>query len=168
MKLPAHYDNFRPKIAIPDGFYLIQDTREQKPLWKSKPWIVNKGLKSGDYSIQGFEDSVSIERKSISDLYGSLGGGRKRFERELNRLLTYRWKGVIIEGLEAKVYHGGTFSAMHPNSVYHSLAAMETKWGLHLYYAPNRYWARYWVLSRMTKLFKYLRDDRMGEEEVTV
>jgi len=150
--------NFTPKIDIPKDFILIQDTREQKPLFKPKPWIVNHGLNSGDYSIQGFENVITIERKSIPDLLGTLGKGRIRFEKELNRMSEYKWKGLLIEGLENDVYQPNDFSSMHPNSIYHSLAAIETKWGVNIYYAKDKKSARNWVLSRLTKLYKYLRE----------
>ena len=150
--------NFTPKIDIPDGFIMIVDTREQKPLFKLKPWIIEAGLNSGDYSIQGFENIITIERKSIPDLLGTLGKGRIRFEKELNRMNEYKWKGLLIEGLENDVYQPNDFSSMHPNSIYHSLAAIETKWGVNVYYAKDKKHARNWVLSRLTKLYKYLRD----------
>ena len=149
--------SFTPKIDIPDGFIMVVDTREQKPLFKPKPWIVNHGLNSGDYSIQGFEDVITIERKSIPDLLGTLGKGRIRFEKELNRMSEYKWKGLLIEGLENDVYQPNDFSSMHPNSIYHSLAAIETKWGMCIYYAKDKKHARWWVLSRLCKLYKYLR-----------
>jgi len=150
---------FTPKIEIPDGFYLIQDTREQKPLFKSFPWVVEKALKAGDYSIQGFETVVAIERKSVNDLYGSLGQGRKRFEREMQRLMEYRYKALLIEGTESQLYQEThRFSALHPNSIYHSLAKIEVFYGLCIYYASKPKWARWWTLSRLVKLFKYLRE----------
>ena len=149
--------NFTPKIDIPDGFIMIVDTREQKPLFKLKPWIIEAGLNSGDYSIQGFENIITIERKSIPDLLGTLGKGRVRFEKELNRMNEYKWKGLLIEGLENDVYQPNDFSSMHPNSIYHSLAAIETKWGVGIYYAKDKKSARNWVLSRLCKLYRYLR-----------
>jgi len=153
--------SFTPKIDIPDGFIMVVDTREQKPLFKPKPWIVEAGLNSGDYSIQGFETVITIERKSIPDLLGTLGKGRIRFEKELNRMSEYKWKGLLIEGLENDVYQPNDFSSMHPNSIYHSLAAIETKWGLSVYYAKDKKSARNWVLSRLTKLYKYLRNGEL-------
>ena len=39
-------------------------------------------LKAGDYTIAGLEDVVVVERKSIKDLFGTLGQHRDRFEAE--------------------------------------------------------------------------------------
>ncbi len=54
-------------------------------------------LRSGDYSLLGFETRVAIERKSLADLYSTLSQGRDRFERELVRLSTYQFAAVVIE-----------------------------------------------------------------------
>jgi len=43
-------------------------------------------LTTGDYTISGLEDRVCVERKSLSDLYSTLGQGRSRFEREHERM----------------------------------------------------------------------------------
>ena len=43
-------------------------------------------LTSGDYSLVGLEGLAAVERKSPQDLFGTIGQGRERFERELARL----------------------------------------------------------------------------------
>lgn len=86
---------------------IIIDSREQKPLdfsdlhirgIKSLEVIIKK-LDEGDYSYQGFEDKVFIERKSCADLYGTIFQGRERFERELDRVIEkdYKYRYLIIE-----------------------------------------------------------------------
>lgn len=89
---------------------VVIDTREQKP-FTFKGIICDKidgggelivttkrgTLRSGDYSLEGFEDSLAVERKSLSDLYSTLSQGRARFERELARLASYRFAAVVIE-----------------------------------------------------------------------
>ena len=54
-------------------------------------------LKSGDYSLVGFESRVACERKSLSDFYSTIGQGRDRFERELARLNEMEFAFVVIE-----------------------------------------------------------------------
>ena len=88
-------------------FTIIRDTREQVP-W-SFDGMPGKGenvvtiplefatLKAGDYSIKGYEDRVAIERKSLEDLYGTLGGGRDRFEREMVMLNKMEFAAVVAE-----------------------------------------------------------------------
>lgn len=58
---------------------ILEDTREQRPL-DFAPYaadvIVEKAtLWPGDYTIKGFERSIAFERKSVSDLIGTMTGG---------------------------------------------------------------------------------------------
>ena len=155
--------DFVPKIDVPDGFVMIQDTREQKPLFsKPRSWIINTKLDEGDYSIKGFEKVVVIERKSLNDFYNSLGNDRERFEKELERLQGYKWKGLVVESPYQDVFiRLVDYSKLHPNSLYHSIASLECKHFLHVFYAPTRKDARWWVLSRLVKLYKYLREGKL-------
>ncbi len=155
-----HIKSFSPSISIPEGFVLVVDTREQAPLFFDEQWVVRKGLKQGDYSIVGFEEEIVVERKNIADLYSTLGKGRDRFKREVERLEGYKWKGLLIEGGEDRVYTVNKFSALHPNSLYHSLSSLEVN-GFHIYYAKDKRWARWWVLSRLTRWYKYKREGKV-------
>lgn len=67
----------------------------RKPLWATDPLDiqVRRGkhidthrVGYADYSIDGLERHIQIERKSISDLFGTIGGRRGRFEAEITRL----------------------------------------------------------------------------------
>ena len=55
-------------------------------------------LATGDYSIRGLERHVAIERKELSDLVACCGRERDRFEREVQRLLSYPTRAIIVEG----------------------------------------------------------------------
>lgn len=55
------------------------------------------GLKCGDYSLAGHEQSVAVERKSKEDAWGCVGGGRERFVRCLQRLASVESPAIIIE-----------------------------------------------------------------------
>ena len=71
---------------IPAGFLLVQDTREQKPLFTDPPdglEVITDTLPHGDYSIRGFEDRFAIERKQMSDFYGYIGKERERTTRKM-------------------------------------------------------------------------------------
>ena len=141
---------------------LVVDTREQRPLFKPSSWVVDEKLDQGDYSIRGFEDRVVIERKGLGDLYGSLGKGRKRFEREIQRIQGYQWWGLLVEGSEKKMYDSiESYSSLHPNSLYHSLASLEVQTQCHIYYARDRRVGKEWVLSRLTRLYRYLREGKI-------
>ena len=61
------------------------------------PMVVGT-LQSGDYSLEGFENLVACERKSIDDLFSTIAHGRKRFEAELSRLNGMKYAAVVVEG----------------------------------------------------------------------
>lgn len=76
-------------------YNIIVDTREQKPLFKNQ--VINKKLDTGDYSIEGYEDKIAIERKSPTDLYGTLTHGHERFKKELQRSQTLEYFVIIVD-----------------------------------------------------------------------
>lgn len=86
---------------------IITDTREQTELDFSGFRGVNmvrQGLKTGDYSIQGYEDKICFERKSIPDLVGTLIGGHERFLREMDRMKSFDAKYILVERTPDRLY----------------------------------------------------------------
>lgn len=86
---------------------LILDTREQDGLDFSKfrdTYVVRQGLKTGDYSVQGFEDKLCFERKSVADLVGTLIGGHERFLREMERMKDFEVAYILVEHTAGAVY----------------------------------------------------------------
>lgn len=79
-------------------FKVIIDTRE-KYAWsfveKDVETVTTK-IDTGDYTIEGMEDLICIERKrSVSEW--SLNLTSKRFFKELERMQTFKWKYIICE-----------------------------------------------------------------------
>ena len=86
---------------------IIEDTRESLPLdFSGLRGIeaVRQGLKTGDYSIVGYEDKICFERKSVPDLVGTLIGGHERFLREMDRMKGYEVKYILVEHTAGTVY----------------------------------------------------------------
>lgn len=86
---------------------IIEDSREQTPLSFEgfrNITVVRHGLKTGDYSIQGYEDRICFERKSVADLVGTLIGGHERFLREMDRMKDFKIKYILVEQSAGAVY----------------------------------------------------------------
>lgn len=100
---------------------IICDRREQLPLQfpvlKSEPGT----LKTGDYSLKNYEDIISVERKSLSDLVACCGRERDRFEREIERLLKFPSKLLLVESSISQIMAKNYRGTMHPNAVLGSL-----------------------------------------------
>lgn len=79
-----------------DPFTIIIDTREQIPWEFGYHDTAKHKLDTGDYSIQGFENIIAIERKkSVSELATNLS--ESRFKDVLQRLSTIKHPYMIFE-----------------------------------------------------------------------
>lgn len=76
---------------------ILIDTREQDPFPLIDYPTRIATLKTGDYSLDGFEGKVAVERKSKSDAYGCVGAGRRRFTECLERLAELDRAAIVIE-----------------------------------------------------------------------
>ncbi len=109
------------KEIRPEDLTVIIDNREQLP-WNLAPMKTERGtLPTADYSILGLEHQIAVERKSLADLLGCIGGGRDRFERELQRLLAYPSRALIIESTWAEIERGDWRQQVDKNAAMGSL-----------------------------------------------
>ena len=124
------------------------------------PKTTIRGLKSGDYSIDGFEDRVAVERKSLSDLYGSLGTGRDRFEREMVRLKDFEFAAVVIEAPWSTIINKPpSRSRLKAVSVVATIIAWMQRYRVHWITCPNRIFAEK-ITHRI--LDRWYRDEETG------
>lgn len=87
-------------------FTIIKDTREKQGYTFAasrtkyhvcKGMVVRK-LDTGDYSVEGLEDKVCVERKaSVVELANNVGISRKRFEAEIERMKEFPHKFLVLE-----------------------------------------------------------------------
>lgn len=90
------------KCNMPEPIRIIRDTREKTGwsfgMYLDEP-IINSGLKTGDYSLAGYEDLICIERKKTSgEISNNLRGvNRTRFEAELKRMADFEAAYLICE-----------------------------------------------------------------------
>jgi ERCC4-type nuclease len=120
---------------------ILVDTREQLPFeFLNVPnWIEKtkkKKLDVGDYSIEGMEDQIALERKTLTDLITTLMQHRKRFFKLCEKLAKYRWRALLIEATyeDVKSPYDDLNTEAHPNAVSGSLDALEAKFGIPVIY----------------------------------
>jgi len=153
----------KPSI-IPEGFFLIQDTNEQKPLWTdNESWVINKTLRNGkytrgDYSIKGFEDKFCIERKQMSDFYSYIGKERMKTTHKMHQFQQMNWVGFVIEASEDDILMGHPMSQVSPETARQALVSFEIRYGVHVYYNRSRECIKRWILDRAIKWFKVQRE----------
>lgn len=86
----------KPKYTV------IKDTREQDG-WFFSPYDRCTGMevatmKTGDYTIKGYEDLVCIERKgSVTEIATNLGKKKKAFRAEMERMKDFDFRFILLE-----------------------------------------------------------------------
>ncbi len=110
-----------PATIEPEQITAVIDTREQIPLdlapLRSEPGT----LTTGDYSIRGLEHLVAIERKSLPDLLQCIGKHRARFEREIQRLLAFPARVLVVESTWSDIERGEWRGKVIPSAAIGSL-----------------------------------------------
>ena len=129
------------------------DTREHKPYRFARSEV--RTLATGDYSVVGLEDQIAIERKSQADAYGSLGHGRARFERELERLSRFDYAAIVIESSLKGFLLPPAFSRLHPTAALNSILAWSVKYGVHVFFADDRRHANALTYQLLEKYVRY-------------
>ena len=87
--------------------------------------IKHKGLKTGDYAIDGLETRCAVERKSLEDLFHCVGSDRDRFENQLRRLNELEHPFVVVEASWDRIFKGCPRSQLKPKTVFRSVIAWQ-------------------------------------------
>lgn len=135
---------------------IVIDSREQQPY--NYTGAVVMALRSGDYSLFGYENRMAIERKTLSDAYSSIGAGRKRFERELERLSGMDYAAIVIEATLEDFLRAPAFSKMNPKAAVNSLLAWSVKYRVCVFFAGNRRYGKTLTYRLLEKFWKYKRE----------
>ncbi len=139
---------------------ILVDTREQSPLPIRRFPVELATLPVGDYGVKGFSDwscpRFIIERKSLDDLCHSLGKGRERFLREIEKMRQFEFRGLVIEATESDIRSGEYRSQISPASVMGSLDALAVRAGLHICWCGDAIGAARKVESLVEKFVRGL------------
>ena len=125
---------------------IIVDSREKKPLFSG---CLVKGLNVGDYSLEGFEDRIAIERKSLPDLFQSLGKDHDRFRKELERSKSLNFFIILIDGTYdqcfSKSFKGAEFSRLKGDTVCRILSTLQVKYGVNYFFSGGRTYSKIFI-----------------------
>lgn len=118
----------------------ICDAREKLPCDLSPIKTVRGTLTTGDYSVQGLQHCVAVERKSKNDLVMCCGAERERFEREIQRLLAYPFRLLVVEAPYSDIEMGGWRGKLQPSHVIGSLISWQAR-GIPVMCVSDHAWA---------------------------
>ncbi len=126
---------------------IVIDTREQEP-YSFDPRlaaVVRRALPTGDYSVEGLEQRVAVERKSLDDFVSTVIHSRARFRAELRILGGYRAACIVVEAGLADILQKRYRGDAHPNAVLGSALSIILDFGVPVFFCSNRQAACYFV-----------------------
>ena len=163
-----------PKTVCP--FKICVDSREQTPFHflSIDPFTIvplhHVALSTGDYSISELEDRITVERKSISDLCGSITVGRDRFEREFERMAEMQrhplggFACVVVEGELSEVCrHVAEKTRLSTDSLLGTIDSWSIRYGVHWRFCPGR---RFAEIQTLKILHQFWRQDQKRLKEL--
>lgn len=141
-------------------FTVLADDREKNP-WCLPFKVETKRLRTGDYTIKGYEDVIAIEKKSgLIELLTDLSNGyRKTFERFLKRMSVFPIKCMVVEDVlnERSIsralshihYKSGGKARLTERTVYYWIAEITMTYNIPIVFADKMT-----VLNVLPDLFK--------------
>lgn len=115
-------------------------------------------LETGDYAITSQISgplSIRIERKTLVDLFATLGSHRERFEREHERLAEFKRAVIIIEADWRTIINDPPErSRLNPNSVFGTSTSWFVKYGVPWIACPGRRFAELYTFKLFQQFWK--------------
>ena len=135
--------NDRPKITVP-AIEVLVDTDEQHPYafhgLVRIGGTIRRALPAGDYSIAEAPDLLGVERKRVEELYTTVSNPseRLRFLRELEGLLAFPYRCLVVEGTIQQSIAGGRLGQYHKNGLIDFLDALKARHAIQVIQADTR------------------------------
>jgi ERCC4-type nuclease len=147
-----------PALAV-----ILVDSREKIPLSfdPAHAVTVRRALVAGDYSLDGHETSVAVERKSLDDFVGSVVRGRERFLAELRRLEGYELACIVVEGSLEDVLAHRYRAGVHPNAVFGAALSIIVDHGIPIYFCGDRQIACAFVEGLLCRYHRKIADSAL-------
>lgn len=129
----------------PDVTILI-DTREQTPWSFANYSTAKQKLDTGDYTIEGFEDLLALERKkTVGEIANNIT--EKRFPDVLDRLASFKYPFMLLEFDMSKVLNFPIGSELpervwskikiSPNFLVKNILDWQLKYGINVLFCDN-------------------------------
>lgn len=145
-----------------DNFTIIIDTREQQPWEFGLHVTAKKKLDTGDYSIEGLENILAIERKkSVSEIANNIT--ESRFKNVLERLSQIQYKFMLFEFDLEDVYNFPIGSdipkklwdklRISPKYLLKYLTELQLNYGIHILYCGCAENAEKMAVSIMKRVY---------------
>jgi hypothetical protein len=121
--------------------------------------VVHKALPEGDYTVEGLEGRLALERKGLGDAVNTFVHDWLRFRKELNRLSGYDVAAVIIEANLEQIIRHEYESEASPASVVGRINGIFLDHGI-----PVFFWGNHQQAADMAYKFLHLAWRKLHHE----
>lgn len=130
---------------LPTKPTVVVDTREQQPLFavasegdKDVKEYVSKKVDAGDYTVDEIPNLVTVERKKHGkELWSNFVLEKDRFMREVERLMKYEHRYIVIEQTYDEFLNPKSWSFINPYQKRFQAMATVEGWLIYLQHAHN-------------------------------
>lgn len=142
---------------------MLVDTREQKPLFDPPPkglTVIRTKVDVGDYTVEGYEDRVSVELKRLSDFDSFMGSERiRKTLPKLRRMGAMDWSALVINISEAKLFGKRRYGKMTREHARGFLKKVSVRYGIHVYWTASREKAERYVLDHLCYAYEIMKGE---------
>jgi ERCC4-type nuclease len=134
----------QPKTMVP-AITMLVDSHEQLPYEFEHltriAGIIRQTLPAGDYAIAEAPEIFCVERRRVEEfntIFSNPSDNRSPFLRELEALLDYPHRFLVIEGTLQSSKSGGRLGQYHKNGIMDFLDALTARFGITIIYSDTR------------------------------
>ncbi len=158
----------RPKTLVP-AIQMLVDAKELHPYefhgLVRIAGTTRTSLSAGDYAIAEAPDIFRVERRRVDEfntIFSNPSDNRPRFAAELEPLLAFPHRFLIIEGTIQYSKGGGRLGQYHKNGLLDFLDALTARFGLNIIYTDNREDAEERVANLAATHYAYHYAEQLG------
>jgi ERCC4-type nuclease len=157
----------QPKILVP-AIQLLVDSHEQLPYdfhgLVRIAGTIRHTLPAGDYAIAEAPELWCVERKRVEELHTTVSNpsDRLRLLRELEGLLAFPHRFLVIEGTIQHSIAGGRLGQYHKNGLIDVLDAMTARYGIQMIQSDTREEAEERVANLAALHYAYYFAEQQG------
>jgi ERCC4-type nuclease len=124
---------------------MLVDSHEQQPYEFENlvriAGTIRQTLPAGDYAIAEAPEIFCVERRRVDEfntIFSNPSDNRSPFLQELEPLLDYPHRFLVIEGTLQSVKGGGRLGQYHKNGMMDFLDALTARYGIQIIYSDSR------------------------------
>ena len=158
----------QPKTMVP-AITMLVDSHEHLP-YKFESLVriagtIRQTLPAGDYAIAEAPEIFCVERRRVEEfntIFSNPSDNRSPFLQEIELLLDYPHRFLVIEGTLQSTKGGGRLGQYHKNGMMDFLDALTARFGIKIIYSDNREEAEERVANLAALHYAYHFAEQMG------